>query len=102
MRSVPGECHRYRQGVLAGGGRRFQVWRAALEARYRAPARTTIVEPDGQRPDSPRRLHPREPRRGVRCSDVWPGTRCDASVGSSKPRGMKKALEGAHYLDWLV
>jgi ATP-dependent Clp protease ATP-binding subunit ClpA len=46
--------------------------RVALEARYRAPARATIVEPDGQRPDSRRRLHPREPRGRVSCSRVWP------------------------------
>src|SRR5258707_341005 len=43
-----------REGVLAGGGRRFQVRRAALEASNRAPARTATVEPDGQRPDSSR------------------------------------------------
>ena len=49
-----------------------QVDRVALEARYRAPARATIVEPDGQRPDSRRRLHPREPRGRVSCSRVWP------------------------------
>jgi ATP-dependent Clp protease ATP-binding subunit ClpB len=45
---------------------------AALEARDRTPARTTIVEPDGQRPDSVWRFNPREPRRGVRWSDIWP------------------------------
>jgi ATP-dependent Clp protease ATP-binding subunit ClpA len=40
--------------------------------RYRAPARATIVEPDGQRPDPRRRLHPREPQGRVSCSRVWP------------------------------
>jgi hypothetical protein len=48
------------------------VWRPALEARHRAPARTTVVKPDGQRPDSPRRLHPREPRGRVSFSHVRP------------------------------
>jgi hypothetical protein len=69
---VPGQCHRCRQGVLAGGGHRFQVWRAALEARDRAPTCTTVVEPDGQRTHSPRRLYLREPQRGRRGSDIWP------------------------------
>jgi hypothetical protein len=70
---------------------RFQVWRAALEARYRAPARTTIVEPDGQRPNSPRRLHSHNLRGGVGRSYVWPRTGSLTSVGNGKPRGIEAA-----------
>jgi hypothetical protein len=52
--------------------RNRQVDRVALEARYRAPARAAIFEPDGQRPDSPRRLHLCDPQGRIRCSYVWP------------------------------
>ena len=42
----------------------------------------------GQRPDSPRRLHSREPRGRVGCSHVWTGTRSFAIVRSGKRRGI--------------
>ncbi len=52
-------------------------WRAPLpdmardEARYRARARPTIVEPDGEGPDSPWRLHPRKLQGRISCSEFW-------------------------------